>query len=304
MPTVPCDPRISLVVLSHNRCAELLRTLERLSALPEQLPVIVVDNGSRDGTAAEVARHFPRVQLVRNAENLGAAGRNAGVERVRTPYVAFCDDDCWWTPGALRHAADLLDTHPRVGALAARVLVGPQEREDPTCQLMAGSPLDARGLPGPALIGFMAGAVVMRTDAFRAAGGYLPRLFIGCEERLLGLDLAAQGWRMSYVPELVCHHHPSAQRDSARRRVLNARNTLWIAWLRLPWRSLVYETRRVWREAAGQGLLAPLLREALPGLPWALRHRSVLPPEVEAMRRAVLGGPSPRRRKPPLPARA
>ena len=47
---------------------------------------------------------------------------------------------------------------------------------------MAASPLDARGLPGPALIGFMAGAVVMRTAAYREVGGYEPRLFHTADE--------------------------------------------------------------------------------------------------------------------------
>ncbi|WKB51182.1 glycosyltransferase family 2 protein [Eleftheria terrae] len=292
---MPSDPRISLVVLTHNRAATLLHTLAQLSTLPEQVPIIVVDNASGDDTATQVARHFPSVTLVRCRSNLGAAGRNAGVEQVRTPYVAFCDDDVWWAPGALRRAADLLDRHPRVAAIAARVLVGPQQREDPTCRLMADSPLDASGLPGPGLIGFMAGTVAMRSDAFRAVGGYQPRLFLGGEERLLGLDLASRGWQMSYAADVVCHHHPSPQRDTPGRRRLLARNALWIAWLRLPWSSLLHETRRVAREAAAAGLLFTVLRDAVRGLPWILRERRVLPAEVEAQRRRVLGGPPMRR---------
>ncbi|AKJ26730.1 glycosyltransferase family 2 protein [Caldimonas brevitalea] len=297
------DPRTSIVVLTHNRVDELSRTLAHLIALPGRLPLIVVDNASTDGTSARIRHDFPQVQLVRCDDNLGAAGRNAGVEQVRTPYVAFCDDDTWWAPDALQRAGDLLDAHPRVAAVAARVLVGPQGREDPTCRFMAHSPLQANDLPGPALIGFMAGAVVMRTDAFRAAGGYERRLFIGCEERLLGLDLASHGWQMVYAADVVTHHHPSPSRDAGGRRVLHSRNTLWIAWMRLPWSSLWHETRRVLREAAASDQLAAVLRQSLAGLPWVLRQRRVLSPEVEDMRRQVLGGP-PRRAVKPNPARA
>lgn len=287
------DARVSVVVLTHNRVEELLRTLGHLVALPERPAIVVADNASSDGTPARVMRAFPDVTLVHCGANLGAAGRNAGVAQVRSPYVAFCDDDTWWAPGALARAADLLDAHPAVGALNARVLVGPQRREDPTCAFMAKSPLPADGLPGPALIGFMAGAVVMRVEAFRAAGGYEPRLFLGGEERLLGLDLLAAGWRIVYAPEVLTHHHPSSARDARQRRLLMARNTLWIAWLRLPLPRACHETRRVLREARAPGLLGATLRAALPGLPWALKCRRVLPPQVEAMRWRVLHGTTP-----------
>lgn len=285
------EARVTVVVLTHDRVEELLRTLERLVALPERPAIVVADNASRDGTAERVARAFPQVELVHTGGNLGAAGRNAGVARVRSPYVAFCDDDTWWAPGSLARAADLLDAHPRIGALNARICVGPGEREDPTCALMAHSPLPARGLPGPALIGFIACAAVMRVQAYRQAGGYEPRLFLGSEERLLGLDLLAAGWHIVYASELLVHHHPSAARDSRQRRLLMARNTLWIAWLRLPWPRALFETRRVLREARAAGRLAATLAAALPGLPWALRQRRVLPPAVEAMRWRVLHGP-------------
>lgn len=285
------ERRVTLVVLTHNRCDELLDTLRRLSDLPEQVAIVVVDNGSTDGTAQEVLRRYPEVELVRLPRNRGAAGRNAGIERVRTPYVACCDDDCWWAPGALPRAADLLDRYPRLAAVAPRLLVGPNLREDPTCAVMARSPLDATGLPGPALIGFMAGAVVLRREAFLAVGGYEPRLFLGGEERLLGLDLATQGWRMSYAPEVEAHHHPSARRNAQARRVLLARNRVWMAWLRLPTRSAWAETGSALREAFEGGVGARVIVESVVGIPWALARRRVVPPEVEGLRQQVLGPP-------------
>jgi GT2 family glycosyltransferase len=283
------DPRTTVVVLTHNRAAELERTLARLRDLPEKPRIIVVDNGSRDDTAARVRGRFPDVALLRNTVNLGAAGRNRGVEAVRSPYVAFCDDDTWWEPGALRTAADLLDAYPRLGALAARVLVGDKAALDPACARMAASPLDSRGLPGPALIAFMAGAVVMRVQAFRAVGGYEPRLFIGAEEMLFALDMAVLGWSMAYAPEVVTHHHPSPARDPVPRRIVLARNRMWIAWMRLPLASALQETRAALREAREHGVAAAVLRAALEGLPWALSRRRVLPPGVDAMHRRVFG---------------
>jgi len=281
------DERIGVVVLTHERADEVLRSLRHLAASSAALPLIVVDNASRDGTAERVAREFPHARLVRLTRNLGAAGRNLGVARVTTPYVAFCDDDVWWADGALARAADLLDAHPRVAAVAARVLVGAEERVDPTSEFMAASPLDARGLPGPALIGFMAGACVMRVRAFREAGGYEPRLCIGAEESLLGLDLAARGWRIVYASDVVAHHHPSVARDQARRRMLLASNRIWIAWLRLSSALAWRETRAALREAKAHGVLARTLWRTLGGLGWVAWRRRPVAPNVERMYRTV-----------------
>lgn len=277
------EPRVTVVVLTHDRPRELAHCLERLALLPERPPVVVVDNGSDAAAMAPVVARFPALQWLHLPRNLGAAGRNAGVARVRTPYVAFSDDDTWWQAGALARAAELLDAHPRLGALSARVLVGPTQRIDPTCDCMAASPLDARGLPGPALIGFLAGAVVMRCAAYREVGGYEPRLFLGAEEALMGLDLATRGWRMAYAAELVAHHHPSPARDAARRRLLLLRNRLWLAWLRLPFGLARDETRQLLDEASAQGLAGAASRAALRGLPWVLVERRVVPAAVSDM---------------------
>ena len=92
---------VTIVMITHNRLAEVLHSLEHLSRLPERPKILVVDNGSGDGTAAAVGRQFPRVEVLALAENLGAAGRTIGVAHASTPYVAFCDDDTWWEPGSL-----------------------------------------------------------------------------------------------------------------------------------------------------------------------------------------------------------
>lgn len=290
--------RVTVIVLTHRRPAELRRSLAHLVALPERPPIVVVDNASRDGTAGMVRREFPQVTLVELRENLGAAGRNAGVERAHTPFIAFCDDDAWWAPGALGRAVDVLQAHPSLGALAARVLVGDGNRPDPACEQMAASPLPRGGAAGPALIGFMAGAVVMRTAAFRQAGGYERRFGIGAEEMLLAIDLVSAGWRIAYVREVALHHHPSSTPDARARRVVLLRNRLWLPWLRLSPALAWHRTRQVLRDARAQRLLVPALLQALRSLPWVLSRRRVAPAEVQAQFAAAHGGPSPR-----LPAR-
>jgi GT2 family glycosyltransferase len=276
------DDRVSVVILTHNRLREVQRTLEMLSQLPEQPRIWLVDNGSTDGTAAEVRARFPHVLILELPDNLGSAGRTVGAKQVESPYIAFCDDDTWWEPGSLRRAADLLDEHPRVAVATGRILVGPDEREDPICKVLEQSPLpDEPGLPGYPLLGFMAGASVVRRSAYLEAGGFHPKFMIGGEEELMALDLAARGWLMRYVPEIVVHHYPSTQRDGHRRHWHLVRNALWSAWLRRPLPSALRRTLHEARKARRHRMLLKSFGAALRGLPWVLRERRTVPREVE-----------------------
>jgi GT2 family glycosyltransferase len=125
----------------------LTRTLKRLTDLPERPGIVVIDNGSSDGTADAIRVRYPYVRIIALDRNLGAAGRNLGVRAARAPYVAFSDDDSWWAPGALSRASTYFASHPRLGGISARILVGPDERLDPTSALMARSPLNATAFP-------------------------------------------------------------------------------------------------------------------------------------------------------------
>jgi GT2 family glycosyltransferase len=277
------DPRVAVVVITHQRRDELLLALSRLRELPERPHVVVVDNGSTDGTADAVRAHHPWAELVASPENLGAVGRNVGVDRLDTRYVAFCDDDTWWDPGSLRTACDVLDAHPRLAVVTARILVEPGGAEDPIVVELRDSPVVGAGwLPGPALGSFLAGASVLRREAFLEVGGFSERLWLGGEEELMAGDLAAAGWELCYLPQLTVHHQASAARDPHRRRADGIRNTLWTTWLRRPLRPAMRRTLHLLRTVPRDRITARGLREAVLGLPWVLRERRVLPPHAES----------------------
>jgi len=205
-----------------------------------------------------------------------------GVRHVEAPYCAFCDDDTWWDPGCLRRAADLFDAQPRLAVITGRVLVGPEDREDPMCLVLERSPLPREpGMPGPALLGFLAGASIVRRSAFLEAGGFEPRFFIGGEEDLLAVDLAARGWWLCYLAELTVHHHPSARRYASARRGTIARNAIWLAWLRRPVPIALRKTLQPAWHRPGDRDTWWTLAECLRGLPWAMIKRRALPRDVE-----------------------
>lgn len=277
------DSRVSVVVITWQRRDEALACLARLLELPERPHVVLVDNGSTDGTADAARERFPGVEVVALSRNLGAVGRNIGVRRTRTPYVAFCDDDTWWTPGSLSRAADVLDAHPRLALLNARIVVEPFGVEDPIVAELRDSPVPGPPwLPGPALGSFLAGASVVRRDAFEAAGGFSERIWLGGEEELLATDLVSGGWELCYLEELTVHHRASVVRDATHRRRIGLRNTLWFTWLRRPAGAAVRRTlflaRTVPRDRTS--LLGAL--DAIRGLGWLLTHRRPRPAVVEA----------------------
>jgi N-acetylglucosaminyl-diphospho-decaprenol L-rhamnosyltransferase len=281
------DAGVGVVIATRDRRDTLLATLDRLAALDEPPPVVLVDNGSSDGTPVAVALRHPGVRIRSLGYNAGSAARNDGVRASHTELVAFCDDDSWWAPGALAKAAGIFAAHPRLGLLAARIVVEPSGLLDPTCELMRRSPIASRGAgAGTPVLGFVACGAIVRRRAFLEAGGFHPRVGIGGEEELLALDLAAAGWELAYVDSVTAHHQPASHGRRAARGARELRNGLWTAWLRRRVGGALNSTAALslgaLREGRPQGLV-----EALRGLPWVLRERRPVSAAVEDAARAV-----------------
>ncbi|HYW53837.1 MAG TPA: glycosyltransferase [Dongiaceae bacterium] len=275
----------TVVLATCDRKARVHETLQNVCGRPMPHPVIVVDNGSADGTAEYVRALHPQVTVIALPRNVGAAARNAGVRLAETRYVAFCDDDSWWQPGAIERAVELLERHPAVGLLNARVLVGDEEHLDPACGRMATSPLAKRSAcPGFAIASFLAGASIVRRDAFLAAGGYHARYHIGAEESLLALDLLERGWELIYADDLVVRHEPYPNgRFPDQRRRMTLRNRLWTAWLRRSGRGAWRATLALAASGIRDRVARAALLDALRGAMWIVRERRPVHPHIEAL---------------------
>jgi glycosyltransferase involved in cell wall biosynthesis len=168
------DPRLAgqvrVVLLTFNCAHRLLTILQRLRQLG--LSIIAVDNASSDDTVALLTSR-PEIEVIALSADVGAAGRNRGAQRATTPYVLFCDDDGWWEPGGLTAAVAMLEAHPRLAVVNARILVGEQRRLDGISAEMADSPLaDDAGIPRPG------------TAQFHGRRGPGPPLRLPCGRRL------------------------------------------------------------------------------------------------------------------------
>lgn len=278
---------ITVIIATRNRREELVEHLGH-----HEVPVIVVDNASSDGTAAALRAAHPQVRVVTLGENIGAEARTVGARLATTPYLAFADDDSWWAPGALARAVEVFEAHPRLGLLAGAIAVGPEERPDPLNAVLAASPLGTPDdLPGPLLLGFVGCGTIVRRSAFLQVGGFDDVIRFPGEEERVALDLFDAGWHLCYVPEVRAHHHPSPHREPRETRQIElVRSRLLTAVLRRPWSAVGRELTAAVRSGTRgrRGLLG-----ALPRVPAALRRRRPVSAATEAALARLRSDPLP-----------
>ncbi|MFP1628532.1 mycofactocin biosynthesis glycosyltransferase MftF [Streptomyces sp. 5K101] len=212
----PAPARVAdstIVVPVRDRADQLDRLLAALRTDPDtvHLPLLVVDDGSRDpaALAAVALRHAAR--LLVHSSNLGpAAARNTGLCQARTPYVAFVDSDVVPEPGWLALLlAQFAD--PMLALAAPRVVALPVPGPRPLDRYEeVRSPLDMGAREGPVVpltkLSYVPSAtVVVRRSAVGA--GFAPGMRVG-EDVDLTMRLHEAGWRLRYVPAArVAHRH-------------------------------------------------------------------------------------------------
>jgi glycosyltransferase involved in cell wall biosynthesis len=224
---------ISVVIPTRERRDVLHRTLSALAeqeAPTEGFEVVVVDNGSADGTQellGEVAADFPvRLRWLEEPRPGPAAARNRGVEAAEGSVVLFVGDDM--VPAAnhlVRGHAELHEQRPDpLVAVLGHATWHPGERVTPFMRwLEAGGPQFAYGglSPGPVptALHFYTANVSLKRQTFLEAGGFDERFpYAAVEDIELGTRLEDRGVRLFYEPTLVVHHvHPTTLEDSLRR---------------------------------------------------------------------------------------
>ncbi|HXH88699.1 MAG TPA: glycosyltransferase family 2 protein [Gaiellaceae bacterium] len=223
--------RATVVVPTWNGVLRIARLLE---SLDRDVETIVVDNGSRDGTADLVRERFPHVQLLELPENVGyARAVNAGAREAQGNALVFVNNDCVLDEGFATELVAPLD--PAAGVvMVAGVL---REARDPTRIDTAGMELDETllaldylngepvtvldgGVPDP--IGPCAAAAAFDREAFLGAGGFDEAFFAYWEDVDLVLRLRLLGGRCVLAPRAqgVHEHSATLKSGSARKNML------------------------------------------------------------------------------------
>lgn len=123
--TVSKTEKVSIIIGTHNNLQFLRGTVESLlKYTPPGFELIIVDNGSSDGTGIYLASlDYPHLSVIRNINNQSFAAFNNQAQRIATrPYILYLNDDMQMFPGWLEPLVELLHSHPRVGAVGSRLL--------------------------------------------------------------------------------------------------------------------------------------------------------------------------------------
>jgi Glycosyl transferase family 2 len=174
-PVVP-PPRVSVVMPVYNAESYLEEAIESvLGQTLEQLELVAVDDGSKDGSRAileRFARMDRRVTIVANERNLGMSGaRNRGWRAARSPYIASLDADDVALPRRLSRQVDFLDAHPNVAAVGgAAVTIDAAGRHISTRRYPTSNRVIRSALLRHNCLAHS--AVTMRRSAVEAVGGY------------------------------------------------------------------------------------------------------------------------------------
>ena len=108
-------PKVSVIIPTYNRLPLLKEAVESVLTQDfEDLELIVVDDGSTDGTGEEMERYSGRVKLLQHSENKGvSAARNKGILHAKGKYLSFLDSDDLWVKGKLKILVAFLDDNPQ-----------------------------------------------------------------------------------------------------------------------------------------------------------------------------------------------
>jgi N-acetylglucosaminyl-diphospho-decaprenol L-rhamnosyltransferase len=242
-------PAVSIIVVTHESAVDIAACLDSLRRHPPERSheIIVVDNASRDGTAAIVEEDYPEVRLVRSDRRRGfAANCNAGARLARGTILFLLNPDARVTPGSIDSLAAYLDGHRSVAVVGPRLVYPdgspqPSARRFPTMAvtLLRRSPLrllwpDSEGerrhlmldtaFDQPAMVDWLLGAALtIRASVYSDLGGMDEGYRLYCED----IDLCRRAWEAGgsvvLLSEAVVEHDLS---ELTRRRFLT-RATLW-----------------------------------------------------------------------------
>jgi GT2 family glycosyltransferase len=245
-------PLVSLGVLTYNRCHDLEVTLDVLFNAVQypSYEIIVIDNGSSDGTIEMLKSRFPTVRLHEVGWNMGTAARNYQTELARGKYLFSYDDDSFaGTPSTVRRIVDFLERHPEVDVLNAmcyRPRTGIVETAGWEHFRYGGD-----ALRGPEGIYLVEGGVCYRMSSLRAVEGFDPAMFYNMDGPEVAIQFYQRSKKIVLRSEFVTLHFPSSSnRSVAQAAYWRARHPVWFIakhWPRswVPCLCLVWITRRI-----------------------------------------------------------
>jgi len=226
------NPEISVIIVSFNTCDLLRDCLNTLIKESGNInyETIVIDNASKDNSAAMVANEFPQIKLILSKENLGfAAANNIGFAKAKGDYIVLLNSDAFLQPHALERSLAYMQANPKIGIGGAR-LINQDGSWQPSARMfpnLLNHFLVISGLANKypnskffgrmdrtwaddeqsASIDWVPGAFsIMPRKALEKIGYFDEQFFLYCEEVDLCKRFKTAGYEIYYWPDVVVVH--------------------------------------------------------------------------------------------------
>jgi glycosyltransferase involved in cell wall biosynthesis len=223
----PESPAASVVITTKNRKDDLRRAIRSAVAQRPEVEVIVIDDGSTDGTMDTISQEFPQISIYRSDQSRGyIVHRNRAATLARAPVIFSIDDDAEYsTSNVISQTLREFDD-PRVGAVAIPF------KDMNSQKILRGAPPDASQIY--VTDGFVGTAYAVRKDVFLELGGFREVLFHQEEEREFCLRMLNAGYVTRVGGADLIYHYESPIRNWSRMTVYTARNRILYIWHNVP----------------------------------------------------------------------
>lgn len=224
-------PNVTVLIDTYNHERFIEEAI--VSVLDQDFPsadveILVIDDGSTDGTPEIVRKFEPRVRLIRKSNGGQASAFNAGIPQARGEIIAFLDGDDWWAPNKLSRVMETLDADSSLGIVGHGIVVMRPGGNAESLALRDGHTFQANTLEGAALFGVRraflgTSRMTIRASLLRTIGAIPESIRIEADEYLF--TLAAVLARVRILPETLTYYrlhdgnaYQFEQRDERRAR--------------------------------------------------------------------------------------
>ena len=231
-------PLVSVLIITWNRRDDVLVAVRSAyDQVYRNCEVIVVDNGSTDGTVDALRQAYPAVTVVALDRNAGVTeGRNAGIAVAKGEIIFILDSDASLGHDTLSRIVAKFAVEPSVGVVACKILNASTGELDPHTWIYTERDKADQDRAFPSY-SFCECAAGIRRETFERAGLFWDLLFFGREGDDLSLRVWDAGYEVWYWPEAVAYHRVSPERrvTGCQRDYYDLRNSLWIYAVHYPW---------------------------------------------------------------------